>query len=357
MKAVESPPKKRPLSMQLDLRAFRPLTGEERRAAQSACAQAPRERSLWRSLLRDPMAALSLAVLFVLVATVVFAPAVVPYGPTEIITVNGRRDSGAKNLGPFQYSEAEKAAMAEGTRIFPHIFGTDELCRDYFIRVVYAARVSLLTGLLATLIVLAIGLAYGSISGYAGGRVDLLMMRVVDVIYALPDTLLVILFSVILDQALGDAPKGSLRAALGNNLFSMFVVFGALYWAGMARLVRGEVLAAKANEYVPAARSLGAGPVRILCRHILPNCMPVILAAATMQIPSAIFTESFLSFIGLGVQAPMPSLGSLANAARGALGSYPHKLVFPALTICLIVLAFNLLGDALRDAVDPRRRR
>ena len=334
MERREKLPRKRPLSLQIDLTRF---AGGRRR--------------------KSPLAAVGGAVLVLLVAAIILTPLVVPYGYAQIITVDGVRDRGARNLGPFQYSEMEQEAIARGESIFPHIFGTDELCRDYFVRVMYGARVSLLTGLFATLIVLVIGLFYGAVSGYAGGKVDLVMMRVVDVIYALPDTLMVILFSVVLDQTLGAALEGTILANVGANLLSMFLVFGALYWVGMARLVRAQVLSVRSSEYVLAARALGAKPWRILRRHILPACMPVVVVAAAMQIPSAIFTESFLSFIGLGVQSPMPSLGSLANAARGALDSYPHKLVFPAAVICLIVLCFNLIADGLRDALDPRLRR
>ncbi len=300
---------------------------------------------------------LGAAILLLILLAIFLVPAFVPYGYAQIITVDGQRDRGAKNLAPFAYSEMEQEAIARGETVFPHIFGTDELCRDYFVRVMYGARVSLLTGVFATLVVLVIGAVYGAIAGYAGGRADLLMMRVVDLIYALPDTLMVILFSVVLDGALMDALAGTALAKLGSNLLSLFIVFGALYWVGMARLVRARVLSLKKDEYVLAARALGASPLRILRRHILPGCAPVILTAAAAQIPSAIFTESFLSFIGLGVQAPMPSLGSLANAARGALGSYPHKLVFPAVVLCLIVLAFNLISDGLRDVFDPRSGR
>ena len=303
---------------------------------------------------RRTRARVGAAILLFLLAMIFLCPLFVPYGYAQIITVDGQRDRGAKNLGPFQYSQMEQEAMARGERIFPHIFGTDELCRDYFVRVLYGARVSLLTGVFATLVVLVIGTIYGAIAGYAGGRADLLMMRVVDLIYALPDTLMVILFSVALDETLMEALEGTALARLGSNLLSLFIVFGALYWVGMARLVRARVLPLKKDEYVLAARSLGASPVRILRRHILPGCVPVMLAAAAMQVPSAIFTESFLSFIGLGVQAPMPSLGSLANAARGAMGSYPHKLVFPAAVLCLIVLAFNLISEGSQGALDPR---
>ena len=160
-----------------------------------------------------------------------------------------------------------------------------------------------------------------------------------------------------LDGALMDALAGTALAKLGSNLLSLFIVFGALYWVGMARLVRGQILSIKNNEYVLAAKAMGAKPRRIIRKHILPNCMSVIIISVALQIPSAIFTESFLSFIGLGVQAPMPSLGSLANAARGGMQSYPWKMLFPAMAICLIVLSFNLLGDGLRDAFDPKLRR
>lgn len=204
---------------------------------------------------------------------------------------------------------------------------------------------------------LIIGLIYGSVSGYLGGKVDIVMMRIVDVIYSLPDLLLVILLQVVLDKSLGKLIEGTALFKIGVNMISLFIVFGLLYWVGMARLIRGQILQIKENEYVMAAQTLGASPVRIIRRHILPNCISVIFISAALQIPSAIFTESFLSFIGLGVQAPMPSLGSLASQALDGLSSYPYKLLYPALMICLIVLSFNLLGDGLRDAFDPKLRK
>ena len=180
-------------------------------------------------------------------------------------------------------------------------------------------------------------------------------MRIVDVIYSLPDMLVIILLSVVLKEVLNDS--NGIIAKLGTNMVSIFIVFGLLYWVGMARLVRGQILSVKENEYVLAAKSIGAKPGRIIWKHILPNCLSVIIITTALQIPSAIFTESFLSFIGLGVAAPMPSLGSLANTAREGIQSYPYKLFFPALTICLIVLALNLLGDGLRDALDPKLKK
>lgn len=350
-------PKKNLLSLQIDPRKFEPATAEEKQQHEKMRQSTTFFRDGMRKLFRNPLAVLSIVVLVILAATIVIVPAIYPYSYSDMITVDGKRDKTAKNLAPMQYSKNELAAMEKGEKIFPHLFGTDELCRDYFIRVIYGARVSLLVGLFASLIVLVIGLLYGSISGYCGGKVDMVMMRIVDIIYSLPDTLMVILLSVVLKEIIGDSLKGTVLGKVGNNMISLFVVFGLLYWVGMARLVRGQILSIKTNEYVLAARALGAHPGRIIRRHILPNCMSVIIISVALQIPSAIFTESFLSFIGLGVQAPMPSLGSLANAARGGMQSYPYKMIFPAVGICLIVLSFNLLGDGLRDAFDPKLRR
>ena len=355
--AVDNKFKKNILSMQVDLSKFTPVTDEQK--AQQDRMREPTTffKDGMRKLFKNPLAVGSLIVIAVIVLAIFIVPAVCPYGYDEMITIDGVRDKGAKNLAPFTYSEMEQEYMAEGGKVFPHIFGTDALCRDYFIRGIYGTRVSLAVGLFASLIVLVIGLVYGSISGYAGGKVDLVMMRIVDVIYSLPDMLMIILLSVVLDATLRKAISGTVLAKIGVNMISIFVVFGLLYWVSMARLVRGQILTIKESDYVLAARSVGSRSSRIIWKHILPNCMSVIIISTALQIPSAIFTESFLSFVGLGVQAPMPSLGSLANAAREGLQSYPYKLVFPALIICLIVLAFNLLGDGLRDAFDPKLRR
>ena len=350
-------PKKNLLSLQIDVSKFEKASDAEKAQHETMRESTTFFRDGMRKLRKNPLAMISLFVLIALVLTIVIVPMFYPYSYEQMITVNGKRDKTAKNLAPFTYSKNEQKAIEEGQKIFPHVFGTDELCRDYFIRVLYGARVSLAVGLFASLIVLVIGLLYGSVSGYFGGKVDMVMMRIVDIIYSLPDTLMVVLLSVVLNQVLGTALQGTIFARVGNNMISLFVVFGVLYWVGMARLVRGQILSIKTNEYVLAARAMGAKPGRIIRRHILPNCMSVIFISVALQIPSAIFTESFLSFIGLGVQAPMPSLGSLANAARGGMQSYPYKMIFPALIICLIVLSFNLLGDGLRDAFDPKLRR
>ena len=309
-----------------------------------------------RKLMKNPLAVGSIIVLIVIIAMILIVPHVVPYKYSQIITVNGSRDKAAGNMAPFTYSEKELAYMAEGGEVFPHIMGTDSMGRDYFIRVIYGTRVSLTVGLFAAVIVLLIGVVYGSISGYFGGKVDMVMMRIVDIIYSLPDMLMVVLLSVVLREVINVDAFPALQK-IGTNMISMFIVFALLYWTGMARMVRGQILTVKQNEYILAARVSGAKDSRIIRRHILPNIVSVIIIAAALQIPSAIFTESFLSFIGLGVQAPMPSLGSLANEARAGITQYPYKLLFPAGMICLITLAFNLLGDGLRDAFDPKLRR
>lgn len=356
MSDLEKMPKKSPLSMQLDLSKFEPATDEEKRQQDVMSESTTFFKDGMKKLLKNPLAVFSLIVLLIVIILIIVAPHIVPYSYEQIIKVNGVRDKTAMNLAPMQYSEKELAYMAEsGEKLFPHLFGTDELSRDYFIRVIYGTRVSLIVGLFASLIVLVIGVLYGSISGYTGGRTDLIMMRIVDIIYSLPDMLVIILLSVVLKEVMGNGT--GLIAKLGTNMVSIFIVFGVLYWVGMARLVRGQILSIKENEYVLAAKSIGAKPGRIIRKHILPNCISVIIISTALQIPSAIFTESFLSFIGLGVAAPMPSLGSLANTAREGLQSYPYKLMFPAIMICLIVLSLNLLGDGLRDAFDPKLRK
>ena len=358
---VNEIPKKNPLSTQIDLskfspEMFRPATEEEKRQQDVMSESTTFFRDGMRKLFKNPLAVVSLILLFVIVVTIIVAPMIVPYSYEEILSVDGRRDKGAKNLAPFTYSKMEQQYIDKGGERFPHIFGTDEQCRDYFIRVIYGTRISLTVGFFASIIVLIIGMLYGSISGYIGGRTDLIMMRIVDIIYSLPDMLIIILLSVVLNEVL-HFKTGTLLARLGTNMVSLFIVFGLLYWVGMARLIRGQILSIKENEYILAARSIGAKPGRIIRKHILPNCLSVIIISTALQIPSAIFTESFLSFVGIGVKAPMPSLGSLANAAREGLQSYPYKLIFPAIMICLIVLSLNLLGDGLRDAFDPKLKR
>ena len=327
-------PKKNLLSAQINLAKFAPATDEEKAQQEVMSESTTFFKDGMRRLMKNPLAVGSIIVLVLIILTAAFAPMAIPYRYDEMISIDGRRDKTAKNLKPFEWSKNEQKFIDKGGSLFPHILGTDEQCRDYFVRVLYGTRVSLIVGFFAAILVLIIGLLYGSISGYAGGRVDLIMMRIVDVIYSLPDMLMVILLSVVLKEVLTSKIEGTALAKVGVNMISLFIVFGLLYWVGMARLVRGQILSIKENEYILAAKAIGAKPSRIIRKHILPNCLSVIIISTALQIPSAIFTESFLSFVGLGVQTPMPSLGSLANAARSGLQSYPYKLIFPAVAIC-----------------------
>ena len=337
-----------PLSFQVDPALFAPATDEEKAQQEVMRESVSFMKDAMRRLRKNRMAMVCLAIIILIALIAFIVPEFYPYSYTK-------QDVTAKYLRPFEYSQKEQARIDKGETVFPHIFGTDNLGRDYGIRVIYGTRISLLVGMVAALIVVVIGIIYGSISGYFGGKIDLIMMRIVDIIYALPDVLIVILLSVAIKDIVGQS-KNMLIVKLGAGMVSIFIVFGLLYWVGMARQVRGQILSIKEQEYVLASRAIGASPARIIRKHMIPNCVSVIIITAAMQIPSAIFTESFLSFLGLGVSIPMPSLGSLASDARAGLVSYPFLLIFPAISIFLIVLSFNLLGNGLRDAFDPKMR-
>ena len=244
--------------------------------------------------------------------------------------------------------------------VFPHYFGTDSQGRDLMARCMYGSRVSIIIGVIAALIVLVIGALYGAISGFSGGKVDFVMMRIVDLIYSVPDVLIVLLLQVVLKEPLqtwfdnSNNPLVNALGTLGVGIVSIFITFALLYWVGMARIIRGQVLQLKEQEYVTAATVLGASSSRIIRRHLLPNCIGQLIIQTCLQIPSAIFLESFLSYLGLGVSAPMASLGSLCSDAKETFLLFPYRLLFPAILLSLIVLTLNLVGDGLRDALDPR---
>ena len=263
----------------------------------------------------------------------------------------------------FGYSNEELQRKAAGEKVFPHVFGTDMYGRDILVRVMYGARVSMAVGICAALLVLIIGALYGSISGYCGGKVDAVMQRIVELIYSVPEMLVVLLIATALKPILtdfvnnGSGPMKEFVNTMGPNLISMFIAFGMLYWVTMSRIIRGQVLQLKQQEYVTAARALGASGGRIIRQHLLPNCIGQIVVTTCLQIPSAIFLESFLSYLGVGVSAPLPSLGSMATDALSGMYTYTYRLIIPSVILSVMILAFNLFGDGLRDALDPKLKK
>nr|WP_295285379.1 ABC transporter permease [uncultured Blautia sp.] len=263
----------------------------------------------------------------------------------------------------FGYSNKELQKKAEGEKVFPHVFGTDDQGRDIMVRVMVGTRVSIIVGVCAALLVLVIGALYGSVSGYCGGMVDTVMQRIVEIIYSIPEMLIILLLSATLKPALeqfqnsGDGILQSMVTLLGPNLISMFIAFGLLYWVTMSRIIRGQILQLKQQEYVTAARALGAKGGRIISKHLLPNCIGQIVTTTFLQIPSAIFLESFLSFLGVGVSAPLTSLGSMCSEALSGLKTYPYRLFIPAVILSVMILSLNLFGDGLRDALDPKLKK
>jgi oligopeptide transport system permease protein len=265
-------------------------------------------------------------------------------------------------IGPFlsHYSFDQQIKGSEYIppfQSFMHPLGTDCLGRDNFVRLMVGTRISLSIGVLTSIMVVIIGCIYGAAAGFFGGLTDSIMMRIVDIFYSIPTMLIIILLQVVLMQPLNNffSSHPALRT-IDPGLLSIFITLSLLYWMDMARMVRGQILSLRQAEFVNAAKALGASPWRIIKNHLLPNCAGVIIVTAMLNVPTAIFTEAFLSFIGLGVAAPMASLGSLASDALDGIYSYPYMLIFPSVLISLIILSFNLVGDGLRDALDPRMK-
>lgn len=272
----------------------------------------------WRRLKSNKLALGGLIIVALMVLFVAIGPMLSPYTYFE-------QNYDITNLGP-------SAA---------HLFGTDQFGRDILTRVMYGGRISLTIGFVVSVLNLVIGVIYGGISGYAGGKVDDIMMRIVDILYSIPMMIYVILLILVLDA----------------GMFSIIVGISISSWVGMARMVRGQILSLKEQEFVLAAKTLGASPARILFKHLIPNTMGSIIVNMTLAIPSAIFTESFLSYIGLGISAPNASWGTLCSEAMKGWLTYPYQLFFPAMAICITIFAFQLLGDGLRDALDPKMRK
>jgi len=275
-------------------------------------------RDAWRRLMRNKLAMGGLVIIGLLLLVAVFADFLAPYDPTRLFPGT---------------SYAPPSAA--------HWLGTDDVGRDVLSRLIHGARVSLAVGIFAQLIILTIGVTIGGIAGFFGSRVDNYLMRFTDVFYAFPDLLFVIIIT----------------AALGASFVNILIAIGLVNWTDLARLVRGQLMTLREREFVSAARSLGAPAVRIIVQHLLPNAAGPIIVRVTYGVPQAIFTEAVLSFIGLGVRPPMASWGTMIERGNQAIFSAPHMVLFPAVTIALTMLAFNFLGDGLRDALDPQNAR
>lgn len=291
----------------------------------------PRGRSLWidarRRLLRNRAAMAGIIILAAIVLLALLAPLLSPFAYDE---VNYDLISCAPGWWPV-----DAACSAPG-----HIFGTDAIGRDIFVRVLYGARVSLAVGLVATVVSLVIGVLYGATAGYLGGRIDGLMMRVVDVLYSLPFIFFVIILMVVFDR----------------NFILLFVAIGAVEWLTMARIVRGQTLSIKQKEFIEAAKAAGVGPLGIITRHVIPNVVGPVMVYVTLTVPTVILTESFLSFLGLGIQEPLTSWGVLISDGADQMETAPWMLLFPALFMAVTLFCFNFVGDGLRDAMDPKDR-
>jgi oligopeptide transport system permease protein len=303
--------------------AFGPeLAPGSRRGAEAMTLAALRGRSLWddarRRLLRNRAAFASLIMLAVLVVAAIVGP----------------------YLAPYAYDQVNKNDVWVGPLSGAHLLGTDSLGRDLLARLLIGLRVSLAVGVVATAVSLVIGVIWGATAGYVGGRLDELMMRIVDILYSLPYIFFVIL----------------LMVTFGRNFILMFVAIGAVEWLTMARIVRGQTLSLKQKEFVEAARAAGVSSGGIVARHIVPNLLGPVAVYVTLTIPGVILAESFLSFLGLGVQEPLTSLGTLISKGAQDMELAPWLLIFPSITMVVTLMCFNFIGDGLRDAIDPKDR-
>jgi oligopeptide transport system permease protein len=296
-------------------------------------AQEVQGRSLWidarQRLLRNRAALVSMFVLVTITAAAIFLPMIWPYAYDKV-------NFDIVRCAPDFWPDASVPCYAGGW----HIFGTDDLGRDLFVRILYGARISLAVGFAATMVSLIIGVAYGALAGFIGGRLDELMMRFVDILYSLPFVFFVIILMVVFQQ----------------NFVLLFVAIGAVEWLTMARIVRGQTLSLKQKEFIEAARAAGVGTFDIIRKHIVPNVVGPVIVYVTLTIPNVILSESFLSFLGLGIREPLTSWGVLIKDGADQMESAPWTLVFPAAIMAITLFCFNFIGDGLRDALDPKDR-
>ena len=318
-----------------------------------------KSQSLWQEamsrLMRNRAAMTGGILIILLILTAIFADFIAPYGFAKQSLIDA-------NAVPAWIIRLFPSLKGYGVINNDYLMGADSLGRDLFSRIIYGTRVSLAVAFVGPVISLIIGVIYGSISGFFGGRVDNIMMRIVDVLYAFPGLLFIILLMAFFRTTLAHPPEGTFAYYLGQldskfgGLLFIMIGIGLTGWETQARLTRGQVLSVREKEYIEAARTIGVTNSRIMFRHILPNILGPLIVVETLSIPGYIYTEAFLSFIGLGVNPPTPSWGSMISAGSRALRAYPNQALFPALALAITMFAFNFLGDGLRDALEPRLR-
>lgn len=353
--------KKHRFTLHVNMDDFIPATDEEKSYIVQMRPSTTFFKDGVKRLCRNKVALVSLIVVAIITLSAILIPAFWPYSYDQQLGVRPGKpvDASFNNLAPFEYGKTELKRIEEGEKVFPHVFGTDSAGRDYFIRVVYGTRISLAVGFFASLIVLIIGMTVGSIAGYCGGKVDLIIMRIVDIIYSLPDTLMVILLATVLKVSIGDKLDGTPLAKIGSNIISLFIVFAVLYWVSMARLIRGQILSLREQEYMTAAEACGLSVSRRIFKHLIPNVIPQLIVTCTMGLGSVIIMEATLSFLGLGVKFPFASWGNIISDVNNThvLTTYWFIWIPAGVLLLLTVLAFNLVGDGLRDAFDPKMKR
>lgn len=296
---------------------FEPLPENEKNSEFIAAEPKTYMKDAWLRFKQNKLALIGLAFLAVMVVLAIAVPI----------------------FSPYEYDGMDLTAL-NAMPSLSHPMGTDKFGRDIFVRVMYGARISLAIGFSSAFICLVIGVVYGGFAGYIGGKLDMIMMRIVDILYAIPNLLIVILIMLI----------------FGSNVGSILIGICLTSWIGMARLVRAQVLSLKEQEFALAAYVLGASKLRILFKHLIINCMGSIIVNVTLLVPSAIFTEAFLSFVGIGISAPAASWGTLANEARSLIESTPIQIIWPVMSICLTMLSLNFIGDGVSDAFDPKKK-
>jgi oligopeptide transport system permease protein len=295
-------------------------------------------KDAWRRLLKNKLAVFGLIVVTIITVAALLGPPIIKAATGYTYDFIPREVGLIKSMAPF--------TKTDGSFSWTHPMGTDNAGRDMLARVLLGGRISLMVGIISTLVSLVIGVSYGAVAGYLGGRIDNLMMRLVDVLYSLPYVILVI---VLLAMFRSSTPVG--------QLVLLFIALGSVSWLTMARIVRGQVLSLKNQEFVLAARATGVSTTRIIFRHLVPNTLGPVIVYATLTIPSVMLTEAFLSFLGFGVQPPLASWGSLAADGIQNIAIFPWQLICPGVTMALTLFSLNFLGDGLRDALDPQMRK